>query len=302
MPVVTSYEHGFTMSHISNHERRPGKRGEVVGWSDGAARRNIAFLRSVDESALDGHGFALTLTVGTCPESSADWGRMVRAWIERQRRRGMIRLHWVMEFQRRGVPHLHCAIWYEKPTVNLPVHELRHFDTAPVQPIQGMAICDWLDLCAQRGWKARAKAQFARVIDGPVGWFQYMAKHCSRGVGHYQRQRESLPAGWKTTGRLWGKRGRWVVVEPERIRLHRQAWFRLRRYTRQWRIAEARQALPLNRRQFAFCRRMLKCGDSTLSALRGLSEWVPKSVQGALVKAAIVGSPVPLDAGRSVRA
>lgn len=297
MPAVTSYEHGITMSRPSYHQRKPGKRGEVVGWSPGAVRRNIAFLRSVDESSLTGHGFAVTLTVGTCPKSSADWGRMVRAWIERQRRRGMIRLHWVMEFQRRGVPHLHCAIWYEKPTVELRDDERSDPFVAPVQPIDVKARKDWMDICRVNGIEVSFRAQFARPLAGPVGWFQYMAKHCSRGGRHYQRQRESLPAGWRSSGRVWGKRGHWVTIDPRKIHLHRQAWFRLRRYIRAWRVAEARRALPLNRRQVAYCRRMLKCGDSTLSEVRGLSEWVPKSVQIGLVRAAVVGSPV-----RSVRA
>ena len=82
----------------------------------GATRRNTRFLYSVQEDQLDGHGYAVTLTLKSCPPSSKDWHRIRRAWEMRMVRAGMIRLHWVTEWQRRGVPHLHCAIWFPETT------------------------------------------------------------------------------------------------------------------------------------------------------------------------------------------
>ena len=43
------------------------KRGEVGGWSEGAARRNVRFLYGIEERELHGDGFAVTLTVRDCP-------------------------------------------------------------------------------------------------------------------------------------------------------------------------------------------------------------------------------------------
>ncbi len=65
MPAITFYRHGLTASIMSKGNPNPPKRGKVVGWSDGAARRNVKFLRSVDERELHGVGWAATLTVKT---------------------------------------------------------------------------------------------------------------------------------------------------------------------------------------------------------------------------------------------
>lgn len=152
-------------------------RGDVQGWSEGATRRNTEFLMSVRTDQLTGAGVALTLTLRDCPPTADDWHKLRRAWEKRMVRAGMVRLHWVTEWQRRGVPHLHCAIWFPDA-----------YDT--ITPTRA-----WVEVASAYG--AGLRGQHARIIDGPVGWFQYLAKHAARGVKHYQRTADSIPEGWQ---------------------------------------------------------------------------------------------------------
>lgn len=180
--------------------------GEVQGWSPGAVRRNTEFLMCVREDKLTGVGLALTLTVRDCPATAQEWQRMRRAWEKRMKRAGMIRVHWVTEWQRRGVPHLHCAIWFSGTVYDF-----------------SLCIDAWLAVASSCG--AALRGQHGRIIDGVVGWFQYVSKHAARGVRHYQRCSENLPEGWKgLTGRVWGKVGEWPLYPEVRIDLqdHRQ--------------------------------------------------------------------------------
>ncbi|HHA2514910.1 TPA: replication protein [Stenotrophomonas maltophilia] len=248
----------------NNHQRVP--RGDVQGWSEGATRRNTEFLMSVRTDQLTGAGVALTLTVRDCPPTSDDWHRLLKAWAMRMQRAGMIRLHWVTEWQRRGVPHLHCAIWFPDA-----------YDT--ITPTRA-----WVEVASAYG--AGLRGQHARIIDGPVGWFQYLAKHAARGVKHYQRTADSIPEGWqKKTGRVWGKWGHWPVQEKVRINLQDQhgdgGWFAYRRLVRSWRLADARSAGDAYRIRSA--RAMLQCPDQVRARLIGYSEWMPYEVQMALI-------------------
>lgn len=250
----------------NDHLRAP--RGEVQGWSHGATRRNTEFLMSVIETRLNGYGVAVTLTVRDCPPTADDWHRLRRAWIERMRRAGMIRLHWVTEWQRRGVPHLHGAIWF-------PSREL----AIAAEPLEA-----WVEVAGKYG--AELRGQHARRIDGPVGWFQYLSKHAARGVKHYQRTSENIPEGWqKKTGRVWGKSGDWPVQEAVRFNLQDHhgdgGWFAFRRLVRSWRRADARASGDRHRIRSA--RRMLKCSDQGRSRLIGFMEWMPHEVQMALL-------------------
>ena len=248
----------------NSHKRIP--RGEVEGWSHGATRRNTEFLMSIREDRLEGDGYALTLTVRDCPESAQDWHKIRRAWEWRMRRLGMVRLHWVTEWQRRGVPHLHCAIW-------LP-------ESAGMES----AIAAWIAVAGIYG--AARRGQHGRRIDGPVGWFQYLSKHAARGVSHYQRNIENIPAGWqRKTGRVWGKCGEWPVQQKIRFNLQDQhgdgGWFAFRRLVRTWRIADARASGDAYRIDRA--RRMLRCNDPVRARLIGFMEWVPFEITMALL-------------------
>lgn len=268
MPVLTVYPHGGKggVAPMKNSHQR-AVRGEVQGWSIGATRRNTEFLMSVIDSQLTGAGVALTLTLRECPPSAQAWHKLRRAWIERMRRAGMVRLHWVTEWQRRGVPHLHCALWWPDS-----------YDC--ITPVDA-----WVDLAGEL-YGAGHRGQHARVIDGPVGWFQYLSKHAARGVKHYQRSAENMPEGWqRKTGRVWGYSGDWPRQEKLRFHLQDQhgdgGWFAYRRLVRAWRRADARAAGDAYRIRSA--RRMLQCNDTGRSRLIGFAEWIPFEVQMALI-------------------
>lgn len=265
MPVITVYRHGGKggVAPGKNSHMRV-KRGDVEGWSEGATRRNTQFLQSIEETKLRGQaGVAITLTLKDCPETPADWHKIRRAWIERMRRAGMVRLHWVTEWQRRGVPHLHGAIWFEDAYKGQQAMEA------------------WCAVASPYG--ASLKGQHWRIIDGPIGWFQYLAKHAARGVKHYQRNVENIPESWQSkTGRVWGHVGDWPLAPARKFGLQGEngdgGFFHLRRMVRSWRVADARASGISSRLKYA--RRMLQSNDAKLSRLRGFSEWMPgESVQ-----------------------
>jgi hypothetical protein len=219
---------------------------------------------SIREAELnDSAGCAITLTLKDCPPTAADWHRIRRAWIKRMERLGMVRLHWVTEWQRRGVPHLHGAIWF------------------PDAYHGQKAIEAWVAVASEYG--ASLKGQHWRMIDGPIGWFQYLAKHAARGVKHYQRSGDNVPEGWQSkTGRVWGHTGAWPLAEPRKFGLQDQhgdgGFFHMRRMVRNWRVADARAENSPSRVHFA--KRMFSCNDQVQSRLRGFSEWMPgESVQ-----------------------
>lgn len=277
MPVVTLYAHGFTAGCAPSCDPPEApERTECVGWSSGATRRNKLFLYSVDQTRLDGVGFALSLTVKTCPDTHEDWARVRDAFFKRLYRLGLIRSHWITEWQRRGVPHLHMAVW---------------FPPAVVQPwgenFKDNLIAHWMELTNER-YLAQPGAQHVTPIYDALGWSQYTSKHAARGLSNYQRSPESIPEGWRKlgTGRMWGKLGDWstVVVAPSRVELCFGAFHQLRRITRGFCHSQARQALAkaqdihawrLALRRVTWTRRMLRCVEPKLSGVRGLNEWMP---------------------------
>ena len=232
------------------------KRDVIRGWSTHAARRHIRWLYSVNVDRLDGYGIALTLTVRDCPPDGLTFTRLREAFIKRLRGHdaGLVRIHWVTEWQARGVPHLHSAVYFRRP---LSVVE------------RASLLSMWCEVAS--GYGASFGGQHGAVIDGPVGWLKYLAKHAARGVRHYQRQ--TAPAGWESTGRLWGHGGEWPAEEPLTFSMTDQAFYRYRRLLRAWLIAEARTSGDA--RRIAYARRMLR-GPADTARFRGVSEWIPQ--------------------------
>lgn len=286
MPVLKVYHHGFTAGvppTVNNHLR--AKRGDVGGWSEQSIRSNTRFLYSVTEKDLTGVGYALTLTLCTCPQSHDDWKRLRNAYFDRLRRMGMVRLHWVTEWQRRGVPHLHAAVWFETPP-EPPSNPLR------LDPIPRKLIDHWISLTDPDSPRPAVKAQHVAPIRDSVGWFKYLSKHAARGLSHYQRSPEGIPPAWKNkTGRMWGHLGTWPTREAIRLELDHGGWFAFRRLIRRWRISQARTDLHPHyptqgqRRRLQKARSLLTCSDHSLSAVRGLSEWMEVEEQLRFVAA-----------------
>ena len=269
MPVLRSYRNGCTAGcapRFKPHESAP--RSTVGGWSPSSIRRNTAFLYGIDHRLLTGFGYAATLTTRLCPPTSDQWHKIRRSLIEWLRRRGMIRLHWVIEWQRRGVPHFHLAFWLpERMSGEFLVDFLHHW----------RKLTDHLE--------SAVGSQHVTPIDDANGWFQYVSKHAARGLSHYQRSPENVPPEWQgKTGRMWGYLGDWPKQSPDEFDTDHATYHRFRRLVRGWRKADARKALALAvtpegrkqaRRRIHSARTMLACPDQSLSIVRGISEWIP---------------------------
>jgi hypothetical protein len=286
MATFRLYPNGVTMGR-GNPQPTGGKRGEVVGWSSAAVRRHKAWLYSVQGDLLTGEGDAVTLTMKHTPATSDEWTALLAAmWARLRRIDGYQRAHWVVEWQRRGTPHVHLAVYGDRSI--------------------GKAVTlQWLALTMDR-YGSESVAQFVTPITGAVGWLQYLSKHASRGVQHYQRQ--GKPEGWTKTGRLWGALGPWPTAEPLQGNVNQHQYVVLRRVIRGWAAANARQrALKLGEtrrlvqrvtgkpvpmepderaawRAVKRLRRMHSTPDVGLSASRGVSEWVPDSVMLRLLE------------------
>ena len=261
MRTLKLYRHGVTMgTPPKKNDHLRAKRGTVEGWSESATRRMVQFLRSVDENTLstasDGtplRGYAITLTVRDCPPTADDWKRLRNAYFKRLTRLGVYRVHWVTEWQRRGVPHLHGAVWL------------------PAGVPRGELLLNWVAVADEYG--AKLRGQYSLEINDTIGWFKYLSKHSARGVQHYQRHPENIPPAWKKkTGRVWGKTGDWQTHEPVAFSISDDAFYRLRRILRGWRLADARQTG--NGFRIRSARNMLKSHTRELSNVRGASEWL----------------------------
>lgn len=285
MPVLKVYHHGITAGvppKVNDHLR--GKRGVVGGWSSASTRSNTRFLYSVDEKGLTGAGFALSLSVRDCPPTHDHWQRIRLAFFHRLRRLGLLRAHWLTEWQRRGVPHLHAAVWLPEPLIATPCLAKYGRATLPTTmehyKLYADILAAWLSVAPSAG----PKGQDVKPISDAVGWFKYLAKHASRGVRHYQRSPENIPAGWTRTGRMWGYLGAWCRHEAMRLELSQRAYWKFRRIVRAYRLADARLSAGNGRAmRVVSARRMLSCSDEKLSAVRGVSEWIPLDLQLRMV-------------------
>ena len=262
MPVVSILAHGVSVgSPPSNNDHLREKRSTTTGWSAKATRNNTRWLQSVDHQSLDGQGYALTLTVRDSPATSDDWKAIRTNFFRRLARMGFRRLHWVVEWQRRRVPHLHCAVWFDDED-----------DTSP--PDQSHKIVDhWMAVTANLGVSARA--QHVVSIHEFGGWSKYVSKHASRGMDHYQRSAAAQPAGWTSSGRVWGHRGNWETIEPIKLEIDSTTFYQFRRIMQKLRLQDARQSNSLDRIKHA--KGLLHHRCSKLGRVLGLSDWMDRS-------------------------
>ena len=181
MAIITLQKNGIKagVGGGGSRDRTPPEKTALAGWSQSSIRRNNDFLRSVDYDQLRGMaGLAFTGTVKTCPESSDEWQRILRAFWHRLRRMDVALVHYVTEWQRRGVPHVHCSLFWRDPDPMTPRHVKGH----------------WLALTGHLG--AENFGQFITPITDALGWAQYTSKHAQRGLFHYQRTPEAVPVHW----------------------------------------------------------------------------------------------------------
>lgn len=279
--MLKIYSNGLTLSFPKKSHAGGSSRKKSLGWSESSTRANTHFLYSVDTDSLNGIGYAFTFTLRDLPPTPNDWYQVRKKFIQRCKRMGLIRYHWVTEWQRRGVPHLHGCLYFPS---ELHINDIRKIISA------------WCKSASD--YVASYKAQDIKKIDSAVGWLQYLAKHGSRSKFHYQRS--SKPSEWESSGRVWGKGGEWPVRLTEHATDNRRI-YKLRRLIKRWRIADARKPQPFtlgdytyypdnpaywsmfpsgckNPRRIRQARRCLKSNDVKVSAVRGMSEWIPEKL------------------------
>lgn len=227
---------------------KPGKRGNVGGWSSASAARNAHWLQSVVPP--QGLGIAVTLTLKDVV-TATEWRRIVGAFTRALSRHSqVVAWHYVVEWQKRGVPHVHFAIYVDA--------ENSAWETYMV-----MFRRWWVSISAN----AEMQSQYAKAISSVVGWLEYVAKHGARGVGHYQRG--DLPADWvgMSSGRMWGYGGQWPEHREGKLSMSKTDYARFCRQVRKYMISKGRP------------RKVVRLvNDRTRGYPRGVMEWVPVSV------------------------
>lgn len=240
----------------------PERRGEIRGWSRNAARRNRAFLWSVNVDRLGDFGLAVTLTCGATPETAEAFTRARVALIESLRRAGVSYGHWVIEWTRKGRPHLHLAVYGNRS-------------------LEAVIIAAWFRAADREGWPVSIRAQHVSPITDARGWLAYVAKHASKGVENYQRI--GAPDGWAKTGKMWGHFGDWPIELPIEADLEWYQYHRFRRLVR----AYQRAMLPVAQREFVG----RTDRDRKRGYTAGVSGWVPDSVALVLLELAVAAEP-----------
>ena len=276
MPVVRVFP-GGSSGGFAGAGRSPddgGKtRGEVKGWTAGSARRLVAVLWSIDASKLErDDGWALTLTIGEprvpySAPTSERWHAARHLFQTKLRRAGVELQQWVIEWTAKGVPHLHMAVYGGART-------------------KSAALVAWLNICDANGWTVSASAQHIVPITGVTGWLDYVSKHASRGVEHYQRQ--GMPPGWTKTGRLWGISKGWPREEPLVIDLLPWEYYRYRRLVTAYR---RKRFIALGMKPYKALRIGTHFGDKEKGSFSGVSGWIPDAISLELLRLSADAQP-----------
>ena len=172
---------------VSSWERKPGKRGNAMGWTPGTKRRCINFVNDLLLPCIDPEEFvAFTLTSRTCAPTAKGQRELMRAVFNRLNAGGGRRWFYIVEFNRQRVPHYHGLI-------------------------EGVTQADvW------RAWEAvmgpygvDLRAQDVRHLEGREGWFGYLRSHAGKGgvlSSEGQRSNSQAPQAWLddgSLGRMW---------------------------------------------------------------------------------------------------
>lgn len=271
---------GVSGGAVGGNGGNHGTRQRIKGWTLQSARGNMRFLRSVRVDQLPRYGLAFTFTIRDMP-TPEQWQKLklklVRALSDRF---GCTCWHMVTEWTEAGRPHLHgCAFWLE-----------------PERTLDWDLEDAWLEYTKSYGTTNRG--QDVNPIKEADGWFIYMAKHASRGLGHYQRQRDNLPPEWsEQTGRVWSRGGRWPT-EVQQNEATAAEFFTFRRLMDRYERSEARlelnralkygkaEQIAAARKRLAFLKKLRTAFGAGFkaSSVRGINKWVRWEVSGRLLQ------------------
>lgn len=224
MAIISILPNGSTSGNPNpNGNSQPSKRDKSQGWNYQVSRRFKRWLFSIPVDSLDGYGLAFTLTVRDCPKTPEYWAGLRDTFMKRVFRMDCIRFQWLTEWQERGVPHLHGIAYFKgfNPPSSLIFH--------------------WLEAASKYG--AKPQAQNVKPVFSVKGWLDYLAKHSTRSVTHYQRSSDNIPSSWLTTGRMWGYRGDWDSREAMSFEIEQSGFYAYRRILRNYRISSVRERL-----------------------------------------------------------
>lgn len=288
MPKITLMPEGINAAFAGGNSS-PEKRGVIRGLSPAAARRQQQVLRSTDVSQLYGAPVTFTLTVRDVPLTAEDWDRAKRCLWKRFRRYGVVRVHWCLEWTKRGRPHLH-GLAFLGTHGGRPGRFVHERDGSSWEVFGPSVLIGWWEEIAGQ-WGVSPRAQHVSVRQSTeAAWLRYMAKHASRGVGHYQRQAEAVPEGWRTTGRMWGTFGEpWPVLsEKQEVptwvfhRLRRQvralARSRARRHVEKGRASGNPKIVRQGKATLRYLKQLARVSDPVRSGRFPISEWVPLEI------------------------
>lgn len=239
---------------VSSHERKPGPRGLVGGWTNRSRNTIWSYTQRMEPDAIgqaieQERLYAGTLTYRDYPPTPEEMHHHLKMWLQWCLRHGMEWAIWLIEWQlvnleREGrdvnVPHVHTLSCFENSDEarRLTWHEPDRQEWPG--PIYSAYMVKWLELTAK--YRTLPVAQDLTPIRHIEHYTAYMVNHCGRGKDHPQRNPEKLPASWHgKTGRVVGK----TAATPLRpvVRLEssdRDGFYRIRRAAR--RLAEARAA------------------------------------------------------------
>lgn len=175
---------------------QPGKRGEVVLWTQDSRKRLFQRCAQV-ESDLLGAILFVTLTYPDAYPDAKTAKRHLKAWRKRlERRIGKVAVIWKLEFQARGAPHFHLAI--SDPGV----------DRANFMPWLSRS---WYEVVNSGDEKHLGAG--TRLDEWRGNVVSYLAGYCLKKDKEYQH---NVPAGTAGVGRWWGL---WNVPKPEWVEL-----------------------------------------------------------------------------------
>lgn len=279
MATLKLYRNGYSLYKPSGMTNpNPVKRADTIGWSTRTSSRLKNWLLSVDANQLSGFGLSFTLTVRDCPPTPDDWSASRNAFIKRLFRDGCIRMQWLTEWQERGVPHMHGIAYF----------------TAEYWPDR--LINHWLQVVSKK-YGASKKGQDCKGAYDEVTWLKYLAKHSVRSVNNYQRSPENIPRQWDKTGRMWGYRGDWSMLdEPMEFQLDDKAYYAFRRIANKHHIADIRHRLNEYRSQatqivskrrslelqYSGAVKYLQCNHEPTSRVKAAKQWMPLDEQTRL--------------------